>query len=92
MQHTSLARWCEQDPEEIYQSVLTCLEEVGGALKPHDLARLKGVGITNQRETTILWDKTTGRCLYNAVVWSDTRTADLVKKMIGNKTKDRLRV
>ena len=41
-----------------------------------------GIGIANQRETTILWDKDTGRPLYNAVVWSDSRTAKLAEKMI----------
>ena len=71
---------------------MTCLKKVGGALKPRDLARLKGIGITNQRETTILWDSTTGKCLHNAIVWCDSRTADLVKKMTGSKSKDRLRV
>lgn len=87
-----MLRWFEQDPEELYQSVSTCLQKVGGALQPHDLARLKCIGITNQRETTILWDKRTGKCLFNAIVWSDGRTAQLVSRMISTKTKDRLRV
>ena len=87
-----MLRWFEQDPEELYQSVSTCLQKVGGALQSHDLARLKCIGITNQRETTILWDKKTGKCLFNAIVWSDGRTAQLVSRMISTKTKDRLRV
>lgn len=85
-------RWFEQDPEEIYQSVLSCVEKVGGALQSHDLSRLKGVGLTNQRETTIMWDRKTGRCLHNALVWCDGRTADLVTQVIGTRSKDRLRV
>ena len=49
------------------ESVRECLEEVGSKLQPEELERLKGIGITNQRETTILWDKTTGQCLHNAI-------------------------
>ena len=59
--------WFEQDPDELVDSVRECLEEVGSKLQPEELERLKGIGITNQRETTILWDKTTGRCLHNAI-------------------------
>lgn len=84
--------WFEQDPAHIYQTVLTCLKKVGGALQSHDLVRLKGIGITNQRETTILWDRTTGRSLCNAIVWCDNRTEEIEKRLIGTKTKDRLRV
>ena len=59
--------WFEQDPDELVDSVRECLEEAGSKLQPEELERLKGIGITNQRETTILWDKTTGRCLHNAI-------------------------
>lgn len=59
-------RWFEQDPDEMVAITGRCLEDVGGKLG-EGLGRLKGVGITNQRETTILWDKTTGRPLYNAI-------------------------
>ena len=59
--------WFEQDPDELVESVRVCLEEVGRGLQVGELERLKGIGITNQRETTILWDKTTGRCLHNAI-------------------------
>ena len=86
------SRWFEQDPEELYQSVVTCLNKVCGKLKEQDLARVKGVGITNQRETTILWDRTTGKCLHNAIVWCDGRTGDIVSRLIGSRTKDELRV
>lgn len=54
----------EQDPLQLVSSVLTCLEEVGVALQGK---RLSGIGISNQRESTVLWDKTTGKCLYNAI-------------------------
>lgn len=56
----------EQDPLELVSSVVTCLEEVGVALQNQG-KHLSGIGITNQRESTVLWDKTTGQCLYNAI-------------------------
>ena len=68
---------------------------MGGSLKSHDLSRLKGIGVTNQRETTILWDKYTGRSLGPAIVWCDGRTVDIVDRMIAktpSKHKDDKRV
>lgn len=67
--------WVEHDPEEIWQSVLdVCHQVVGQADKAGlDIA---GIGITNQRETTLVWDRNTGKPLYNAIVWQDRRTAD----------------
>lgn len=56
----------EQDPEEMMAIARRCLEDVGGKLGER-VGQVKGVGITNQRETTIVWDKTTGRPLYNAI-------------------------
>ncbi|KAG0257839.1 Glycerol kinase [Mortierella polycephala] len=72
--------WVEQDPMDILGSVVTC---INGALRKfelqgNDLRSLKGIGITNQRETTVVWDKHSGRPLHNAIVWSDTRTKDIV--------------
>ena len=61
-------RWMEQDPSELVTSVITCMDEVGVALQ-REGKRLSGVGITNQRESTVLWDKTTGQCLYNCIGW-----------------------
>jgi len=49
------------------ESVRVCLEKVGEGLQAGEVARLKGIGITNQRETTVLWDKTTGKPLHNAI-------------------------
>ena len=49
------------------ESVWQCLEEVGRRLQAGEVAQLKGIGITNQRETTVLWDKTTGKPLHNAI-------------------------
>ena len=60
-------RWFEQDAEELLASVRECLEEVGGRLGEEGVERLAGVGITNQRETTIVWNKTTGKPLHSAI-------------------------
>ena len=65
----------EQRPDELLSSVERCVEAVTEKLRGQgvSLERLAGVGITNQRETTILWHRGTGRPLYNAVVWCDAR-------------------
>ncbi|KAF6823841.1 glycerol kinase [Colletotrichum musicola] len=75
--------WHEHDPEELVSSVEACID---GAVQTfetqgHSRDQIKAVGITNQRETTVVWDKTTGKALYNAIVWTDTRTKDLVRKL-----------
>jgi glycerol kinase len=82
--------WVEHDPEEIWANVV---EVVQGALAklsigPRDLA---AIGITNQRETTIVWDKATGRPVANAIVWQDTRTDELTRQLGGADGQDRFR-
>jgi glycerol kinase len=67
--------WVEHDPEEIWQSVLAVAREALAAAEAQDLA-IRGIGITNQRETTIVWERATGRPIANAIVWQDRRTAD----------------
>ncbi|CAG5127904.1 unnamed protein product [Candidula unifasciata] len=76
--------WVEEDPVEILESVKVCIEKatenlVGLGFKTTDI---KALGITNQRETTIVWDRTTGKPLYNAIVWLDMRTASTVQSLI----------
>ena len=67
--------WVEHDPEEIWSSVLSvCRQAVQQAQKAG--IELAGIGITNQRETTVVWDRKTGEPVYNAIVWQDRRTAD----------------
>ncbi len=66
--------WVEHDPKAIWQTVLDCARSAISRIDPRDIA---AIGITNQRETTILWDKVTGQPLHNAIVWQDRRTADL---------------
>lgn len=66
--------WVEQDPEMIWADTLAVCHE---ALAKSDIKRIAGIGITNQRETTIVWDRKTGKPIYNAIVWQDRRTADI---------------
>lgn len=72
--------WVEHDPEEIWQSqyevAKEALEKIGASAKD-----ISAIGITNQRETTIIWDKFTGRPVYNAIVWQDRRTADYCQRL-----------
>ncbi len=65
--------WVEHDPEEIWGTVLGSVREVLGTVDP---ARVVAVGITNQRETTLLWDRSTGEPVHRAIVWQDRRTAE----------------
>ena len=82
--------WVEQDAEEILGNVLQvvpdALEKAG--LKLADLAAL---GIANQRETTLVWDRHTGRPIYNAISWQDTRTDKIVNRLAAEGGKDRFR-
>src|SRR5229473_1000154 len=66
--------WVEHDPEEIWQAVVTTCSEAIAAAEGRAIA---AIGITNQRETTVLWERATGRPVYNAIVWQDRRTAEL---------------
>ena len=65
--------WVEHDAEEIWQAALNCCRVAVKGVAPTDIA---AIGITNQRETTVLWDRRTGQPLYNAIVWQDRRTAE----------------
>lgn len=79
-QHFPQSGWVEHDPEDIWNTSLeTCrraLKEAG--LKAEDIG---AVGITNQRETTIIWDRETGVPIHNAIVWQDRRTADMCNRL-----------
>ncbi|SEK43247.1 glycerol kinase GlpK [Halomonas daqiaonensis] len=79
-QHFPHDGWIEHDPEDIWETVLTTCREVlveTGA----STDEIAGVGITNQRETTLLWDRITGEPLYNAIVWQDRRTDEACQKL-----------
>lgn len=66
--------WVEHDPEEIWSTTLEVVTEALSKAK-QDNVRVAAIGITNQRETTVVWDRTTGKPVYNAIVWQDRRTA-----------------
>src|SRR5262249_51108465 len=74
------AGWVEHRPEEIWSSQVSVAVEVLGKanLRPRDIA---AVGITNQRETTVVWDRETGKAVYNAIVWQDRRTAGFCERL-----------
>ncbi|KAF5018414.1 hypothetical protein F66182_9588 [Fusarium sp. NRRL 66182] len=81
--HYPNSGWHEHDPMELLESVETCIEKATEKFcaQGHKASEIHSIGITNQRETTVLWDKTTGEPLYNAVVWPDTRTSALVRDL-----------
>ena len=72
--------WVEHNPNEIWSSQLSVMVEAM-ASKGIDGSQIASVGITNQRETTIVWDKDTGEPIYNAIVWQCRRTADYIEKL-----------
>jgi len=79
-QHYPQAGWVEHDPDEILTSQMSCgIEALGKAgARPRDVA---AVGITNQRETVIVWERATGRAIYPAIVWQDRRTAAMCSEL-----------
>jgi len=74
-QHFPQNGWVEHNPDDIWQSVLRSCQRV---LADNQLngSNISAIGIANQRETTLVWDKATGKVIYNAIVWQDRRTAD----------------
>lgn len=82
--------WVEHDPDEILSCVRAVIEEAlrGASLTTSDLA---AVGITNQRETTVLWDRRSGRPVHNALVWQDTRVEPMVAELSRDSGQDRFR-
>ncbi|MCT1653475.1 glycerol kinase GlpK [Brachybacterium muris] len=80
--------WVEHDPKEIWRNTR---KVVGDALTGAEINRhqLAAVGITNQRETAVVWDKNTGEPVYNAIVWQDTRTAKICDELAGDEGADK---
>ena len=74
-QHFPKSGWVEHDPQDLWDTtVATCHEAIAGV--GILASQIAGIGITNQRETVIVWDKLTGEPIHNAIVWQDRRTAD----------------
>lgn len=82
--------WVEHDANEIWTSVITCMAE---ALRKADIRanQIEGIGITNQRETTVVWDKHTGKPIYRAIVWQSRQTDDICKQLIEQGYEDTFR-
>lgn len=83
--------WVEQDPLEIWQRTQ---EVIDGALKKGNISAqdIIAIGITNQRETTVIWDKSTGQPIHNAIVWQDTRTDSIINELAHDGGQDRFRM
>ncbi len=79
-QHFPASGWVEHDPEDLWETTVWSVKE---ALKKAKLKAdaIAAIGITNQRETTVIWDKATGKAIHNAIVWQDRRTAALCRKL-----------
>ena len=82
-QHYPNDGWVEHDPEDIWSStVVVCRQAISEAIAKG--ARIAAIGVTNQRETTVVWDRNTGQAIYNAIVWQDRRTAKVCREMQEN--------
>ena len=75
--------WVEHDANEIWLSVLSCMMQsmLDANIKPE---QIEGIGITNQRETTVVWDKKTGIPVYKAIVWQSRQTAEICNQLKQN--------
>lgn len=89
-QHFPHPGWVEHDPEDIFTSQLSVMKEavMKANIKPE---QIDAIGITNQRETVILWDKKTGKPVYNAIVWQCRRTANIADEFIASGKGDLIR-
>jgi glycerol kinase len=89
-QHFAQPGWVEHDALEILGNTLAVVDEAltGAGLTAADLV---AVGIANQRETTVVWDRATGEPVHNAIVWQDTRTAGIIDRLAGDAGPDRFR-
>ncbi|MBQ7867610.1 MAG: glycerol kinase GlpK [Clostridia bacterium] len=89
-QHYPQPGWVEHDPDDILNTQVESLRKAVEMSKV-DVRDIAAIGITNQRETTLLWEKSTGRCVHNAIVWQCRRTAPYVEKLIKNGYSDVIR-
>ena len=73
--------WVEHNPEEIWMTQVLTMEEV---MRDAGISgeNIEAIGITNQRETTVVWDKNTGKPIYNAIVWQCRRTSDMIDQIV----------
>ncbi|MDQ0484764.1 glycerol kinase GlpK [Guptibacillus hwajinpoensis] len=93
-QHFPKSGWVEHDAQEIWSSILSVMAQVLSSASDLSASDIEAIGITNQRETTVVWDKNTGKPIYNAIVWQSRQTAGIVnelkeqghEEMVRNKT------
>lgn len=79
-QHYPHPGWVEHDPEDIWRDTVATMREVAEQC-PGGMGSIAAIGITNQRETVVVWDRETGQPIYNAIVWQDRRTADVCAQL-----------
>ncbi len=89
-QHYPKPGWVEHDPKDILNSQITALREAV-RLSGVNAADIAAIGITNQRETTFLWDRNTGECVGNAIVWQCRRTSQIVDRLVADGCGDMIR-
>lgn len=90
-QHFPQPGWVEHDAEEIWAGQIACAREALAQAGARGRIRIAAIGITNQRETTVLWDRRTGRPLHRALVWQDRRTADFCEQLKARGLEPRVR-
>ena len=83
--------WVEHDPLEIWQNTQEVMRAAVAKIVTHHSSLVTAIGVTNQRETTVVWGKTTGQPVYNAIVWQDTRTDGICNELAQDGGQDRLR-
>ena len=89
-QHYPKPGWVEHDPKDILDTQITALQEAV-RLSGINAAEIAAIGITNQRETTFLWDRNTGECVGNAIVWQCRRTSQMVDQLVADGCSDMIR-
>ncbi|HBZ44573.1 MAG TPA: glycerol kinase [Maritimibacter sp.] len=85
-QHFPHSGWVEHEPEDIWDTILSCAKDVVA-----EAGEPAAIGITNQRETVVIWDRESGKAIHNAIVWQDRRTAALCAKLRGEGMEDLVR-
>ena len=89
-QHYPKPGWVEHDPEDILNTQVAALQKAV-KMSGVDVRDIAAIGVTNQRETTLLWEKDTGRCVHNAIVWQCRRTAPYVERLVRQGKSDLIR-
>ncbi len=87
-QHFPKPGWVEHDALEIWQSVEDVIKET---LNKYNVEEIDSIGITNQRETTVVWDKNTGKPIYNAIVWQSRQTAEICEELKSKRLNEKVR-